>query len=87
MKFDAIYNPVQRICDRFGKTISRDDLIEFSRTLFCHCYDHFLTLPMNVDGAKAHAFHPDAILLDLNTPKSDGFEVLRILRQTPHPRS
>ena len=39
------------------------------------------------DGAKAHAFHPDAILLDLNTPKSDGFEVLRILRQTPHPRS
>jgi two-component system, chemotaxis family, response regulator Rcp1 len=37
-----------------------------------------------VDGAAAHALHPDAILLDLNTPKSDGFEVLRILRQTPH---
>jgi two-component system, chemotaxis family, response regulator Rcp1 len=35
------------------------------------------------DGAKAQ-FHPDAILLDLNTPRSDGFEVLRILRQTPH---
>lgn len=29
-------------------------------------------------------FHPDAILLDLNTPKSDGFEVLRVLRQTPY---
>lgn len=36
------------------------------------------------EGANAQAFHPDAILLDLNTPKSDGFEVLRILRQTPH---
>ena len=28
--------------------------------------------------------HPDAILLDLNTPRSDGFEVLGRLRQTPH---
>ena len=36
------------------------------------------------EGANAQAFHPDAILLDLNTPKSDGFEVLRVLRQTPH---
>ena len=30
------------------------------------------------------AFHPDAILLDLNTPKSDGFQVLGSLRQNPH---
>lgn len=31
-----------------------------------------------------NAFHPDAILLDLNTPRSDGFDVLGELRQTPH---
>lgn len=34
------------------------------------------------DGA-ADAFVPDAILLDLNTPKSDGFEVLTTLKQAP----
>jgi len=33
-------------------------------------------------GAETNAFVPDAILLDLNTPKSDGFEVLGILKQT-----
>ena len=27
---------------------------------------------------------PDVILLDLNTPKSDGFHVLTRLRETPH---
>ena len=32
----------------------------------------------------ANAFIPDAILLDLNTPKSDGFQVLILLRQSPH---
>ena len=36
------------------------------------------------ERTATNAFHPDAILLDLNTPKSDGFEVLRVLRQTPH---
>jgi len=30
-----------------------------------------------------NALVPDAILLDLNTPKSDGFEVLAILKKTP----
>ncbi len=29
-------------------------------------------------------FVPDAILLDLNTPKSDGFNVLLRLKNTPH---
>ena len=29
-------------------------------------------------------FVPDAILLDLNTPKSDGFNVLVRLKNTPH---
>jgi two-component system response regulator len=27
---------------------------------------------------------PDVILLDLNTPKSDGFEVVARLKETPH---
>jgi CheY-like chemotaxis protein len=31
----------------------------------------------------ANALVPDAILLDLNTPRSDGFEVLIKLRQSP----
>ena len=36
-------------------------------------------------GAMHTVLHPDAILLDLNTPKSDGFAVLgKLLRQTPH---
>jgi CheY-like chemotaxis protein len=33
------------------------------------------------DGAAAS--HPDAILVDLNTPRSDGFHVLIQLRQYP----
>jgi CheY-like chemotaxis protein len=32
----------------------------------------------------ANTFVPDAILLDLNTPKSDGFNVLVRLKNTPH---
>lgn len=33
---------------------------------------------------EGQPLHPDAILLDLNTPQSDGFEVLSRLRQTPY---
>ena len=32
---------------------------------------------------EANAFVPDAILLDLNTPRSDGFQVLIKLKQFP----
>ena len=36
-------------------------------------------------GSSANAgWKPDAILLDLNTPKSDGFEVLGKLQRDPH---
>lgn len=35
------------------------------------------------DGEAANALKPDLIFLDLNTPKSDGFEILRELRQSP----
>jgi two-component system response regulator len=34
-------------------------------------------------GTEASAYAPDAIFLDLNTPKSDGFEVLIKLKQAP----
>lgn len=36
------------------------------------------------EGARANAFVPDAILLDLNTPKSDGFNVLVRLKNAPN---
>ena len=36
------------------------------------------------EGTEANLFVPDAILLDLNTPKSDGFNVLVRLKNTPH---
>ena len=35
------------------------------------------------DGRPSDTIVPDVILLDLNTPKSDGFEVLLKLKQTP----
>ena len=35
-------------------------------------------------GPTRNTLHPDAILLDLNTPKSDGFAVLEKLSQAPH---
>jgi len=36
------------------------------------------------DGSGANGFRPDVILLDLNTPKSNGFDVLKQLKETPH---
>ncbi len=35
------------------------------------------------EGTETSAFVPDAILLDLNTPKSDGFQILIKLQQAP----
>jgi chemotaxis family two-component system response regulator Rcp1 len=35
------------------------------------------------EGIETSAFVPDAILLDLNTPKSDGFQVLITLKLSP----
>ena len=35
------------------------------------------------EGSETSALVPDAILLDLNTPKSDGFEVLIKLKLSP----
>jgi chemotaxis family two-component system response regulator Rcp1 len=35
-------------------------------------------------GGTANGLRPDAILLDLNTPKSDGFDVLGTLTGNPH---
>jgi len=36
-----------------------------------------------LSAPEATAFVPDAILLDLNTPRSDGFQVLIHLTQSP----
>ena len=36
------------------------------------------------EGTAVTGLVPDVILLDLNTPKSDGFEVLLRLRGSPH---
>src|SRR5882757_3430356 len=36
------------------------------------------------NGSDANGFRPDVILLDLNTPKSNGFDVLKQLKETPH---
>ena len=36
------------------------------------------------EDTEADLFVPDAILLDLNTPKSEGFKVLVRLKNTPH---
>jgi CheY-like chemotaxis protein len=36
------------------------------------------------EGTEANLFVPDAILLDLNTPKSDGFNILVRIKNTPH---
>ena len=35
------------------------------------------------EATEKSAFVPDAILLDLNTPKSDGFQILIKLKQAP----
>ena len=35
------------------------------------------------EGMKTSALVPDVILLDLNTPKSDGFQVLIRMKQAP----
>jgi CheY-like chemotaxis protein len=35
-------------------------------------------------GTDTSGFVPDAILLDLNTPKCDGFHVLITLKRSPH---
>jgi CheY-like chemotaxis protein len=45
---------------------------------------HFKTGDDALDGLGQDPTAPDIILLDLNTPGSDGFEVLGRLKSTPH---
>ena len=42
--------------------------------------DNFCCSPQNHDNR----FVPDIILLDVNLPRADGFEVLKRIKQTPH---
>jgi chemotaxis family two-component system response regulator Rcp1 len=62
--------------------LTENDVI-FHMTIFHSGQDAVRALcrPPEIDLT---AFVPDAILLDLNTPKSDGFQVLLRLKNTPH---
>ena len=57
----------------------KENGIAFELTLFTNGSEALRTF----STPPANAFIPDAILLDLNTPKSDGFHVLILLRQSP----
>lgn len=56
--------------------------IVFELTNFKSGADALLTLCPDTAG-KGADLHPDLILLDLNTPRSDGFEVLNRIRSNP----
>ncbi len=61
----------------------KEACISYELTWFKNGQDALASL-CGAEGATSPAFHPDVILLDLNTPKSDGFEVLGKLRQNPY---
>src|SRR5260370_41504241 len=56
--------------------------VTYEMTKFKSGQDALRTL-CQPDGTETSPFVPDAILLDLNTPKSDGFEVLITLKLAP----
>jgi CheY-like chemotaxis protein len=56
--------------------------ITYELTKFKNGQDALSTL-CPPEGTEKGAFVPDAILLDLNTPGSDGFNVLITLKQSP----
>lgn len=56
----------------------KENGIDFELTHFDNATEAFQAL-----SAASMAFVPDAILLDLNTPRSDGFQVLIQLTQSP----
>jgi CheY-like chemotaxis protein len=57
----------------------RENNVPCEMTLFNNGEDA-LSVLCPPDGSVKNTFVPDAILLDLNTPKSDGFSVLARLR-------
>ena len=60
----------------------KENDVHCEMTLFNNGEEALRVLCPPVGGAES-TFVPDAILMDLNTPKSDGFSVLARLRQTP----
>ena len=61
----------------------RESRIPYELTRFATGEDAVCAL-CTADGSPKLSFCPDAILLDLNTPKGDGVEVLGALRQSPN---
>jgi CheY-like chemotaxis protein len=61
----------------------KENDVTFHMTIFHSGQDAVRALCSH-PGIEITAFVPDAILLDLNTPKSDGFQVLIRLKNTPH---
>jgi CheY-like chemotaxis protein len=57
--------------------------ISYHLTRFENGHDAMQSICAPSENTK-NQFVPDAILLDLNTPRVDGFEVLRRFKETPH---
>lgn len=60
----------------------KENDVQYKMTLFNNG-EEALKVLCAPEGAELISFVPDAILLDLNTPRSDGFSVLNQLRHTP----
>lgn len=58
------------------------------RTIFARVFDHnHFSVHIAVDGIEAleliEAEPPDILILDVNMPRLNGFEVLRLVRENP----
>jgi two-component system response regulator PrrA len=61
-------------------------VLTFSRMLRLVGYDVLTALNVETGLTEAATGHPDAVLLDLRMPLSDGLAFMRVLRTREHPR-
>jgi two-component system cell cycle response regulator DivK len=61
-----------------------DNVLLVQRALQSRGYDFSSASTGNVGLTKAHAERPDLILLDINLPDIDGYEVARRIRADTH---